>query len=484
MSNKKTPTSKLKVVALIQARMGSSRLKNKALLSISGKTIIEVIHERLKYCKEIDDIILSTADTQENDALEELAKKINLKCHRGPEEDLITRHLGALLKTKGDAFIKITADCPLVDPELVDEMVAFFRKNSSSFDLFTNSLPPTFPDGLDLDVTPLRILKMLDREIDKSSPHRDFFVAYMMSNPSRFKIYNMQNSENISHLRWTLDYPEDYSFIKEIFAKVGGRGIFGTKEVIKFIEQNPQVAEINRNRIDTVISNSIRSGAYHATIKGKEKFLILDFDRTIADLNVNWPRVKEKISNIFKPFGILVNNEMPLFDRIKDAARKSSIKEKRKSLEGKLYKRCLEEIKSEELSALKKCTLIPGAKDFINWMERQKKTYAVLSNNDSRTIERAFKKFKLKKPKIIIGSNNVNNQKPDPEGLNKILIKVKKSSNECVLVGDSWAEVELGKKTGVKTYILKVYSNKNKIGVNFLADFVESFKELKEIIST
>jgi spore coat polysaccharide biosynthesis protein SpsF (cytidylyltransferase family)/phosphoglycolate phosphatase-like HAD superfamily hydrolase len=461
--------------------MGSERLKNKAMLLINGKTIIEIIFGRLKLCKEIDGIILSTSNTKENDILAMHAKKINLECHRGPENDLIDRHLGALKKMKADAFIKITADCPLVDFILVDKMANFFRNNYKNFDFFTNSFPPTYPDGLDLDITPLNIVKKIDKEIDKKSPHRDFFIAYIMSNPSRFRIYNMRNSQNLSSMRWTLDYPEDYEFVKKIFSAMGDIK-FNMDDILKFLLKNPEINEINKNRIDNIIANNIRSGAYYSTIKKQKKLLILDFDRTIVDLNVDWQAIKEKITNIFALFGISPDIEKPLFERIKDASKRSALKEKNNKLEDLIYKKCLTIIRDEELLSLKKCQLINGTKDFLKWMQAEKREFVVLSNNNTEVIKKVFIKFKLPLPKIIIGSDSVEKQKPDTEGINKILIKFKKAANECILVGDSKVEVEIGDMSGVKTYIMNIYNKEKNIKIDFTADFVENFNQLKEIL--
>lgn len=481
MLSKKIRTYSPKVIACIQARMGSERLKSKALLLINGKTIIEIIYERLKKCKEIDDIILSTSDTKENDILAEHAKKINLKCHRGPENDLILRHLGALRKTGGHALLKITADCPLIDPDLADKMVAFFKKNHKNYDFFTNCLPPTYPDGLDLDITPLHILEKLDREIDKKSPHRDFFIAYIMSNPSRFKIYNTKNKTNLSSMRWTLDYPEDYDFLQTIFRALKEKEIFGMEDVLRIVSEKPDISEINRERIDNVISNNIRSAAYHSAVKKEKKFIILDFDGTIVDLNVNWQSVKDKISKLFSPYNIILEKEKPLFDRIKSAAKKAGLYKKEKKAESVFYRKCLKIIEKEELSAIQKAKPVTGAKDFLRWLYDERWQFAVLSNNNSTVIKKVFKKLSLSAPKIILGFDDVENQKPDIEGIKKIMEETKKGANECLLIGDSLADVEIGRTAGVKTYILKRDNKKNNTQ-NFFADFIKDFNQLKEIL--
>ena len=272
MLSKKIHTSKkLRTVVLVQARMGSLRLKKKALLKIKEKTIIQIIIERLKRSKETDDIILSTVDTNENNILAEHAKKIGLKCHRGSENDLISRHLGAAKKTKSDIVLKITADCPLVDPQLIDNMIIFYKKNYKKFDLVTNCFPPTYPDGLDVDIFSVNTLLKLDKNIKKASLYREYFITYIMENAKKFRIYNFCNSKDLSYLRWTLDYPEDLDFVKQVYNYFKNKKDFLTKDILKFIKNNPEVLEINKKRVDKVVLRNIRSGVYHQEIKKLKK---------------------------------------------------------------------------------------------------------------------------------------------------------------------------------------------------------------------
>jgi len=145
---------KRNVIAAIQARMGSARLPGKVMRTIGGRTMIECIAKRLAACKEVDQVILATSKSPENDGLQEHAASLGLPCFRGSEADLIERHGGVLEKFNGDALIRITADCPLVDPLLVDAMVRVYRNDPSGVDLVTNIFPRTFPKGLDIEILP------------------------------------------------------------------------------------------------------------------------------------------------------------------------------------------------------------------------------------------------------------------------------------------------------------------------------------------
>ncbi|MEK7658934.1 MAG: NTP transferase domain-containing protein [Patescibacteria group bacterium] len=255
---KKNQKKKLKIVACIQARIGSKRLKGKALLKIAGKSLIESMFCRLKAAKEIDDIILSTADNKENDILAKHAEKIGLKYYRGSEKDLISRHYGAIKKLNADAMVLVTGDCPLVDPKIVDNMVAVYRNNPKKFDFLTNTFPPTFPHGLDMDIIPASTFEKIDKEV-KFIYDRECFAAYIMKNPRKFKIFNMRKLVNLSSIRLTLDYKEDLILIRKIFEALGNKKrVFDEKDILNFLRKNPEILKINKNRINTVLSKNIR----------------------------------------------------------------------------------------------------------------------------------------------------------------------------------------------------------------------------------
>lgn len=470
-----------KVSALIQARMGSTRLPGKAMMKIQGKTIIQIIFERLQHSKEIDDIILSTSSSRENNSLVRHAKEIGLKYYRGSENDLVARHLGAANKLKANAVLRVTGDCPLVDPHLADQMIRIYRKKNHAIDFMTNAMPPTYPDGLDLDIMPLATLKKLEKEIKKNDMHRDFFVPYIMKHKDRFKVYNFANAKNLSSLRWTLDYPEDFSFLEKIFSTIKPKeNIFFMDEVLALVSKNPKVLEINKKRMDNVILSDFRSQAYHS-LAAKTKFIIIDFDRTLVDLNVNWQKVKEEVVHLYQPFLIYPNSKKHLFERLRHA---SSLlqKKKGKNIARQYYQKSLAIVAKEEMRAAKKAKLIKGAKDFLQWLEKNRLSFAILSNNTNGVIRYIFKKYQLPKPRMIIGSNDVTYQKPNPEGLGKIVAAQKLKKDQCVLVGDSNAEIELGKKTNVATFTLTTYYRTKKISHDLQGDIVENFNELKKRI--
>ncbi len=254
--------SKLKIVAVIQARLGSKRLPGKVLKKILGRTLIEWIYYRLSFCKEIGQIVLSTADTAENDKLAGHAKKIGLAYFRGSEKDLVSRLYNTAKKFSADAIVRITGDCPLVDPSLVDELVRAYRRKKS-LDYVCNILPPTYPDGMDIEILSFAALKRLDKEV-KDELHREWLTTTIMENPKKFKILNIPYKRNLSYLRLTVDYPEDFKLAEIIFKKLYKEGeVFTTEDILKLFKKRSSLVKINEKWVDKTIIGNIRSGEFH-----------------------------------------------------------------------------------------------------------------------------------------------------------------------------------------------------------------------------
>ena len=260
-----------KVVAVIQVRMGSTRLLQKVLLDISGKTAIEWIKYRLSFCKEIDKVVVSTSDSAENDPIEEITKDLDLEFYRGSEHDLVDRMYQTAKKFSADAIVRVTADCPLVDPSIVDGLVKKYRENPNDVDHVTNIFPPTYPDGMDVEVMPFRILEKLNQEV-KDKLYREWLTITIMENPDNFDIINVPLDKNLSYLRLTVDYQEDLDLVTKIFEKIHKEGkVFGLNDILDLLRKEPELIEINKNRVDQGILNSIRSAEFHNLKKQNKK---------------------------------------------------------------------------------------------------------------------------------------------------------------------------------------------------------------------
>lgn len=255
-----TETSpKPRVVALIQCRMGSTRLPQKVMMDLNGKPVIGKIFDRLKACKTVDEIVICTADTQQNQVIVDYAVANGLPVFAGSENDLVDRIYQMATKFRADVVIRVTADCPLVDPELVDRLVGEYVADPS-LEYITNILPPTFPDGLDLDVVSKKaIQKVWDRSRGDAFKS-EWFNHDLRNNPDVYKTLKITNDVDLSQMRWTVDYPEDMDLIREIFTRLSPNGeTFGMNDILKLLNEHPELGEIN--------AKYVRDAAYYAAIE-------------------------------------------------------------------------------------------------------------------------------------------------------------------------------------------------------------------------
>jgi spore coat polysaccharide biosynthesis protein SpsF (cytidylyltransferase family) len=244
--------------------MGSTRLAGKALLDIEGMNAIERIVQRLRRARGIDRISVATSIEAKDDILEDLAARIGVPCHRGSETDVVGRFLGAARRFEADALLRVTGDCPLVDPALADRLIDRWRAAPDDVDLVTNIFPATWPDGIDLELFPTRVLERVAREAS-SEKQREWFNVYVMQRPDAFRIVNLPSERDLMHVRLTLDYPEDLELIRRIYREMHAAGTpdFGTPEILDLLARRPALARINESRVDVTVVNDIRSHAYH-----------------------------------------------------------------------------------------------------------------------------------------------------------------------------------------------------------------------------
>jgi len=236
--------SKKKITVLIQAKTGSRRLPKKVLAEIEGKQMIWHVINRVKKIKSIQQIALITTKKKNDRILLDLAQKNDIIGFSGEELDVLDRHYQCAKKVNADPIIRITSDCPLIDPYLVEEILQFFLKNN--YDYVSNVMPPTYPDGLDTEIFTFKTLEKAANEA-KLISEREHVTTYISKNPNKFKLYNYKNNEDLSHLRWTVDRDVDLEFVKQIYSKMKPRTIFSMNDTLKIIKKNPKLLEINKN---------------------------------------------------------------------------------------------------------------------------------------------------------------------------------------------------------------------------------------------
>lgn len=235
----------MKIIGVIQARMNSSRLPGKVMLVIEGKPILWHIYNRLKKCNSLDSVVISTGESYKNQKIIDFAKTNGISLFSGSENDLVDRLYKTAIYFQSSAIVRITADCPLVDPQIVDELVNEYIKNNEKYDIVTNCKERTFPHGLDVEIYSTNILEKLLTEI--TNPElREWFSLYAQKNPQKFRILNKENNADLSNLRWTLDYPEDYEFIKQVYVALYKEdSVFLMNDVLDLLKKQPKLLEIN-----------------------------------------------------------------------------------------------------------------------------------------------------------------------------------------------------------------------------------------------
>ncbi len=248
----------MKVVATIEARMTSTRLPGKSMKSILGKPMLEILIERVKNCKKIDTIVVATTENKTDDIIEELSKKTSVNCFRGSEEDVLDRVLKAAKSAKADVIVELWGDSPLIDPFLIDEIIEYYLEND--YDCVGTTLPnfkKTFPLGLSVLIFPTRILDEVDKLTQKPED-RENVSNYIYEHPEKYKIGAMPCPDdlNFPELRFTVDEASDFELVKTVFENLYPTNKdFRASDVIKFLNSNPQVRNLNRHvvqrRLDT-----------------------------------------------------------------------------------------------------------------------------------------------------------------------------------------------------------------------------------------
>ncbi len=233
----------MKVVAIVQARMGSTRLPNKVMKPIAGIPMIELLLARLAKSKQIDQIVLATSTDERNTPLVEHVQKLGYPCVRGSESDVLDRYLVAAWQTQADVVVRITGDCPLIDPILVDQVIAQFK--AEGVDYLSNTMPPSYPDGLDTEVFTLQALERAGRE-SQDQFDREHVTPYLRK-LGLYKTSAMKHSEDLSALRWTVDEPADFEVVSQVFAHFAPNIHFSWTEVLGLQRSQPAVFAANHN---------------------------------------------------------------------------------------------------------------------------------------------------------------------------------------------------------------------------------------------
>ena len=234
--------NKKKITVIIEARTGSSRLRNKVIAEIEGKPMIFYVIDRVKQIKSVEQIILATTQEENDKILTEIAKQNSIGSFVGDSIDVLDRGYQCALQNNADPIIRITGDCPLIDPDIVEEMLEFYLKNN--YDYVSNRINPKYPDGLDVEIYSFNTLQMAAQNA-KWSSERELVTTYITKNPKNFKIFSYENQEDLSEYRWTVDEQKDLEFIRKIYSIMKPKTNFSMKEIVEILSKNSELLKIN-----------------------------------------------------------------------------------------------------------------------------------------------------------------------------------------------------------------------------------------------
>jgi spore coat polysaccharide biosynthesis protein SpsF len=234
----------MRTVAIIQARTGSTRLPRKVLLPLLGEPMLVRVIRRVARARSLDSVVVATTTLAEDDVLVELGRREDVRVTRGSADDLLDRYVAAAREEAADTIVRITSDCPIIDPAVIDDAIRAFR--DAGVDYTSTGLEPrTYPRGLDVEVVTRDALERAWGE-DTEPTWREHATPYIYRHPERFRILAVGTDEGIADHRWSVDTAADYELVRRIYDAFG-RDDFGWREVLALVEAHPDWQDLNRH---------------------------------------------------------------------------------------------------------------------------------------------------------------------------------------------------------------------------------------------
>ena len=232
----------MRIIAIIQARTGSTRLPGKVLQMISGKTMLERVLERAAKTPSLERCMIATTDKPQDDPIENFCTKNKISFYRGSEENVLDRYYQTALSVKAGTIVRITSDCPLIDPDLIEEVIQTFQ--SSGADYASNSLKLSFPRGLDTEVFSFKSLENAWKNA-REDYEKVHVTPYIYRHPEKFKLHTVSSEFDYSKYRWTVDTPDDLKLVREIYSRLEHKENFDWKDVLQIMQSDPSLQLIN-----------------------------------------------------------------------------------------------------------------------------------------------------------------------------------------------------------------------------------------------
>jgi len=224
--------------------MGATRLPGKVLEDLAGQPMLYRVINRARRSKTLDDVVVATTINPADEAISKLCEAQDRPFFRGSEDDVLDRYYRTASSYGADIIVRITSDCPLIEPEIIDKAVDLFKSSKPKADYVTNTLVRTYPRGLDVEVFGYQTLKEAWQS-DDNPAWREHVTPYIYRNPQKFNLYNFTSEQDYSYMRWTVDMPEDLSLVRNIYDHFKN-DTFNWKDVISVLEKHPEWLELNR----------------------------------------------------------------------------------------------------------------------------------------------------------------------------------------------------------------------------------------------
>jgi len=231
------------ILAILQARMTSSRLPGKVLRPIVGKAMLAHQIKRIEPSALIDKLVIATSTDGTDYPIEKLCRDLEIECFRGNLDNVLDRYYRAALKHKPEIVVRLTGDCPLADHRVIDGAIQFFLEND--FDYASNSLEPTFPNGLDVEVFSFNALERAWKEAELPS-EKEHVTPYIYNHRDKFKVGQYKQETDMGDLRWTVDEPRDFEFVTRVYEELyEGKPEFSTDDILDLLRRKPELLQIN-----------------------------------------------------------------------------------------------------------------------------------------------------------------------------------------------------------------------------------------------
>lgn len=240
--------SSKRVVAIVQGRMDSSRLPGKVLMEVGGIPMLQYVVERVRLASLVDEVVVATTQEESDDRIEELCRNRSITCYRGSAQDVLDRFYQAAVRYRAEVIVRITGDCPLVDPRLIDDTIR--ARETHQADFCSNRLPPpfkrTYPIGLDVEVVTFSALETAWR--DATEKHeREHVLPFLYEIPGRFNVFILNHEKNLGGIRWTVDTMEDLIVVRQIIRQFEQKLDYSWEEVLDYHMKNKDSLKINKN---------------------------------------------------------------------------------------------------------------------------------------------------------------------------------------------------------------------------------------------